>query len=553
MTCACLRLLAFCLTCLAPPVVWAQIPRPEATSSDEVIDEAFQAAQWGFYSSAGSAIQQMQARRAAGDGPLADLLRRRQSLAGLRQRAEAELATLGRDDKANTDALAVRLSGDIDAIRGEIATVDAALARDFPAHDRLTHPSPLSISEAQNALEPDEALLFIYSGERDTYSWAITPSTAAWLRVGLGRASLSDQVANIRATLDPNAATRGAMSLDTADDGPRIAVFNRTEAFLIYAELIAPLIPFLEGTKHIYSVMDGPLSGLPLAVLPSELIPGDDDDPETMRQTPWLFQDYALTSLPSVDSLPLIRQAVGKPKQTQLSLLGFGDPDFRGTALTTSADALMRSGAGDPDGISALAPLPFTRVELNRIAQTLGASERNLYLGKAATEGAVKSADLGTADVIVFATHGLLSGDIKGLAEPALVFSPPQQASGRDDGLLTASEISSLPLDADWVVLSACNTAGSDGRPDAEGLSGLARAFLFAGARSIMVSHWPVRDDAAARLTTGTFENLINAPSGLSKAKALQSAMQSMLTDESDPSLAHPSAWAPFVIVGDGR
>ena len=106
-------------------------------------------------------------------------------------------------------------------------------------------------------------------------------------------------------------------------------------------------------------------------------------------------------------------------------------------------------------------------------------------------------------------------------------------------------------MNADWVILSACNTAAGDGTPGAEGLSGLARAFLFAGARSILVSHWPVRDDVAATLTTQTLRQLNDQP-GLPRSEALHRAMLGVMVDGSDPTLAHPSAWAPFVVVGEG-
>lgn len=147
----------------------------------------------------------------------------------------------------------------------------------------------------------------------------------------------------------------------------------------------------------------------------------------------------------------------------------------------------------------------------------------------------MKALDLSSTSVIAFATHGLLSGELSGLAEPALVLTPPDAASPDDDGLLTASEIAELRLSTDWVILSACNTAGTDGRPDAEGLSGLARAFLYAGARSILVSHWPVRDDAAARLTTGTLSR-IGEDATIGRSQALRQAMLSLMEDENDQS-----------------
>ena len=143
-----------------------------------------------------------------------------------------------------------------------------------------------------------------------------------------------------------------------------------------------------------------------------------------------------------------------------------------------------------------------------------------------------------------------MSGEMSGLAEPALVLTPPDEATDVDDGLLTASEAALLNLNADWVILSACNTAAAD-EPGADGLSGLARSFFYAGARSMLVSHWPVRDDAAARLTTAAISMQDDNPD-LGRAEALRRSMLVLMNDTSDPSLAHPSAWAPFVIVGEG-
>ena len=98
------------------------------------------------------------------------------------------------------------------------------------------------------------------------------------------------------------------------------------------------------------------------------------------------------------------------------------------------------------------------------------------------------------------ATHGLVAGDVKGIGEPALVLTIPATPTADDDGLLTASEVAQLKLNADWVVLSACNTMAGD-RPGAEALSGLARAFFYAGSRALLVSHWTVESNAAARLS----------------------------------------------------
>jgi CHAT domain-containing protein len=107
-----------------------------------------------------------------------------------------------------------------------------------------------------------------------------------------------------------------------------------------------------------------------------------------------------------------------------------------------------------------------------------------------------------------------------------------------------------LKLNADWVVLSACNTAAGD-RPGAEALSGLARAFFYAGARALLVSHWPVESAAAVKLTTRTFAELAADPK-VGRAEALRRAMQALMADASRPINAHPAVWAPFMVVGEG-
>jgi CHAT domain-containing protein len=147
-----------------------------------------------------------------------------------------------------------------------------------------------------------------------------------------------------------------------------------------------------------------------------------------------------------------------------------------------------------------LPPLPETADELRAIARTLGASDHDLLLGQRASEPVLRQMPLDLYKIVEFATHGLVSGQLKGLAEPALVLTPPPQATPDDDGLLTASKIATLKLNADWVVLSACNTAADDGTPDAGGLSGLAKAFFYAGARALLVSHWPARSKATVSL-----------------------------------------------------
>jgi CHAT domain-containing protein len=121
-----------------------------------------------------------------------------------------------------------------------------------------------------------------------------------------------------------------------------------------------------------------------------------------------------------------------------------------------------------------------------------------------------------------------------------------------DDGLLTASEIAALKLDANWVILSACNTASPAGQPGAEGLSGLAKAFFYAGARALTASHWKVQSDSTVSLMTGAVKNF-QQDHNIGRAEALRQAMQALMDGKVDnPNFAHPAYWAPFVVVGEG-
>jgi CHAT domain-containing protein len=191
---------------------------------------------------------------------------------------------------------------------------------------------------------------------------------------------------------------------------------------------------------------------------------------------------------------------------------------------------------------------------LRALAKTMHAPPSSLHLGVHASVIEVEHTDLSNVRVIAFATHGLVAHDLPGLAEPALVLTPPATPTPEDDGLLTASRITQLKLNADWVVLAACNTAASDGSAGAEGLSGLAKAFFYAGARSLLVSHWPVDSDATVKLTTGAFHALA-ADRSIDRAEALRRSMLAMIAEAGEqPSTehyAHPMFWAPFVVIGD--
>jgi CHAT domain-containing protein len=321
-----------------------------------------------------------------------------------------------------------------------------------------------------------------------------------------------------------------------------------------------------------------------LVTEPKEL--GADREPlfANYREVPWLARSHAVTVLPSVASLALLR-ALPPGDPSRRAYAGFADPWFSeaqaseaATATATAQSTTLASRGvlavrGVPirlrslpkmEGVDsaelALLPrLPDTADEVRGIALALNADlTTDVFVGAAANEGAVKTMDLSDRRVIAFATHGLVPGDLNGLTQPALALSAPEVAGGGGDGLLTMSEILGLKLDADWVVLSACNTASGEGA-GAEAISGLGRAFFYAGARALLVSNWPVETTSAKALTTDIFRRQADDP-GLDRAQALRGAMLGLMDGpgyldgegRTVFSYAHPIFWAPFTLIGDG-
>ena len=348
----------------------------------------------------------------------------------------------------------------------------------------------------------------------------------------------------------------------------RRELFDLALAHELYETLIGPVEGLIKDKRHLIVVPSGALTALPFHLLvtekPSVAVPQVNalHDFAAYRDAAWLLKRHAVSVLPSVASLKALRVFAHK-EQGAKPLIGFGDPIFNAEEESRPAPeqtrvAATRSYAEFWKGVDidrtmlgkALPRLPETAAELRAVAQNLGASTSDIKLRTDATETNVKRTALSDYRVVYFATHGLVAGEIKGLAEPSLALTLPKQPSDVDDGLLTASEVAQLKLNADWVVLSACNTIAGD-KPGAEALSGLARAFFYAGARALLVSHWAVDSNAATALTTSTFGFMKSDPK-LGRAEALRRAMLAYMSDALNPRHAYPAYWAPFVVVGEG-
>jgi len=410
---------------------------------------------------------------------------------------------------------------------------DAQLLREFPEYRELTNPEPLPLADVQKLLGPEEALVSWLVLEKETYLFLVRADHIEFVSIDAGQRQIGQLVHRLR----------NATEIPETGDLPD---FPYDKANELYRLLFGSIEKHLQGIKHLVLIPDGPLQSLSFGLITIGAGRTAEDKPSDVS---WLARQYTLTTLPAITSLRAIRTSVKTPGQRE-PFIGFGDPTLKGSSSDKRgfkiARLFSRGRVADTRAVAEMQPLPDTADELRTIAKTLHAGNNTIYLRDAATETQVKKATLSRYRVVAFATHGLMAGEFGGIQEPALVLTPPANGSEDDDGLLTASEVAGLKLDADWVILSACNTAAPDGSPGAGGFTGLTKSFFYAGARTLLVSHWAVESKSAKAITTRLFEE---TEKGATKAEALRRAMMALADD---PETAHPAYWAPFVVVGEG-
>jgi CHAT domain-containing protein len=516
------------------------------------------------------ALAASSARALARQPALADLARKEQDLEkeiGGAFDTLNEMLSLPPEERNEKDVAALR--GTIDKLRAQRSAAKRDIQRRFPGYADLVAPKAATVDDIRANLRPDEAFLSVYFGRYGSFVWAVPkqgPVGFKFVQTNLN--AMNGKVRQLRRALEPQAES-------VADIPP----FDLKLAYELYDLLLKPVEAGWKSAKSIIVVANGDLGLLPLSLLPTAPTELKTDESgatfANYRDVPWLARTHAVTQVPSAATLRTLR-ALPAASAKRDPLIGFGDPLFNDEQAAEAAAPAAVQMASATRGIplvrrntpqtrnvenadlGLLPRLPDTASELKSIALALQADpSKVLNLGAAANEDVVKKASLSNYRVIVFATHGLVPGELSGLTQPALALSAPSVANAQGDGLLTMEEILTLKLDADWVVLSACNTGAGAGA-GAEAASGLGRAFFYAGTRAVLVTNWAVHSASAKELVTDIFRRQAADPA-LSRGEALRQASVALIdgagfTDETGKTLftyAHPLFWAPYSIIGD--
>jgi CHAT domain-containing protein len=474
------------------------------------------------------------------------------------------------------------MRAEIERLRKEHVALRADIRKRYPEYAELIDPKPAGIMDVRRALAPGEALVPIYVGESQSYVWTIAAGGKAAFRVvSLKREEIENDIRELRKAVDFG---EGNVA--------QLRPFDLGRAHKLYRVFFEPDEALWKEAQILNVIPHGALGQLPFALLVTAA-PARQPTAgaqTTYRDVPWLVRKVAIAQLPSASAFAALRRTPAGKTERQ-PFIGFGDPLFtadtgadarrgvvRNLTVQKVADAAEEQLSGMAQGkrpqqtgavlttrtlsqaFGLLSALPDTSDELKEIAAALKADPaRDVFVSRQATEKNVKQAGLENRRVVVFATHGIAPGELTGLDQPALALANPALTGDTEnDGFLTMEEVLGLKLDADWVVLSACNTASADGK-GSEAVSGLGRAFFYAGARSLLVSNWAVETSSARLLTTEVFRRQAENPQ-MTRAEALRQSMLALMerhaidpaTKQPSFSYAHPAFWAPFSLVGDG-
>jgi CHAT domain-containing protein len=499
--------------------------------------EIFRTTQFATTGVADQTIARVAAREAAGNSALASLIAQAQQAASERNRARVELAAqIARpNDERNADKER-ELDAKLKLASASADDLAAKVQQSFPAYANLAQPGPADLAAVQAQLGDSDAMVIYIVGEASSYALVVRHNGFSAVPLAIGRDALTGDVTDLRSAFVPAVG--------------RVPEFSLKNSYALYQAIFAPIESKLAGADHLIVVPGSALSSLPLSLLVSEN-PGEGHD---YTHAAWLVRRFAISNVPSPRALVSLKEESSHHAPAPRAFLGLGAPTFQGASGAAGAKALSdlsgscrEAGPVSVSLLRALPPLPATAGEVQMVGARLGGGSATILLGAQATEANLRAQPLDQYNVLYFATHGILPGQMHCESEPSLALSPPAAAtSTATDGMLTASEIANLRLNADLVVLSACNTAEASDGLGGGALVGLSDAFFAGGARAVLASHWEVPSAATASLMTGVFDRA-NRMRGV--AEALRQSQLSLIAQSAT---AHPFNWAAFTVIGDG-
>ncbi len=505
-----------------------------------LLAEMFEASQLAQGSVTGHEIALASARLAAGgrDPQVAAAIRRRQDATATLQADLAARDALGRPATAppppGTPTAPTRAALDATLVtdRAALADADAALQGAAPNYGQLVQRTART-ADVFAALAPGEAFAAITLGANGGWSFVLRDARVAAVRTTTTLPQMAALVARLRHSIELG--EHGVPRLDT------------DAAQAIWTDTLGPLDAALQGVTALVVAPTGPLLSLPFGVL----LTGP-ASPDRLAEAPFLVRRMAVTHVPAAANFVSLRRIAGTSRATR-PWFGFGDfvPVTRAQAERSFPGASCQDSAAL---FAALPRLPYAPLELEAARKLLGGSQADELLGPAYTTPAVLHASLKDVRVLHFAAHALLPAELRCESDPAIVTSAPRGAPSANGALLTASDVVGLDLDADTVILSACNSGGPGTETGGESLSGLARAFFYAGSRSLLVTHWSVNDQVTALLVATTLKSLAD-PQSRGLAQALRTAQLSLLDRAghgAPAELAHPFYWSAFALIGEG-
>ena len=411
------------------------------------------------------------------------------------------------------------------------AEADRTLQAASPNYGQLVQET-VKPDEVFKALHPDEAFVALTLSDNEGWAFALRNGRIAVSRIAKGNDYIAKLVRRVRA------------GIELTTDLPKFDIDGARE---LYDLTLRGVAPALEGVKAVVVAPTGPLLSLPFEVL----LTGPTSQ-DKLAEAPWLIRQYTLAHVPAPSNFVSLRKIAEGSKASQ-PWFGFGE--FRPVTRAQAERSFPGATCGDSArALSGLPLLPYAKKELDAARMLLGANTSDELLGVNFTAERVRTASLKNYKILQFSTHALLPTELRCASEPAIVTSAPGGAQDAKGALLTASQVVSMDLDADLVILSACNSGGPGGTTAGESLSGLARSFFYAGARSLLVTHWSVNDQVAAYLVADTLRRLRADPSlGITGAmRDSQLAMLAGAGKDFPPEIAHPFFWAPFAVIGEG-